>query len=320
MWSAATMVNDHYLNSKTNSKLHPWFITGYSDGESSFSIRVRTSPSSRFGFNISIVYSIGAEVNPVNKNLLEQVKEYFTGAGSISKSGNMYYYEITSLKSLINVRKHFEEFPLQTTKFVHFKLWCKVMDILENKEQLTKPGFDRILSLKSVFPKGLSDKLLEVYPKESILLITKPVFEPSKTPLDPNWIAGFVQADGTFGLNYTKQVRMKHGYTCQPQFRITQHERNLIVLNRIIETMGCGTIVKPSGDRDRYSISVANLADLVTIIIPFFEKYPIYGAKHLDFLDFFKGVCILKNKGHLTSKGLNELKYLAYAMNTYRKF
>jgi len=37
--------------------------------------------------------------------------------------------------------------------------------------------------------------------------------------------------DGTFGLNYTKQVRMKHGYTCQPQFRITQHERDLIVLN-----------------------------------------------------------------------------------------
>lgn len=121
MWSAATMVNDHYLNSKTNSKLHPWFITGYSDGESSFSIRVRTSPSSRFGFNISIVYSIGAEVNPVNKNLLEQVKEYFTGAGSISKSGNMYYYEITSLKSLINVRKHFEEFPLRLLASDAFK-------------------------------------------------------------------------------------------------------------------------------------------------------------------------------------------------------
>jgi hypothetical protein len=46
-------------------------------------------------------------------------------------------------------------------------------------------------------------------------------------PLDPNWIAGFVQADGTFGLNYTKQVRMRLGYTCQPQFRVCQHERDL---------------------------------------------------------------------------------------------
>ncbi|KAF2135054.1 uncharacterized protein K452DRAFT_212836, partial [Aplosporella prunicola CBS 121167] len=99
-------------------------------------------------------------------------------------------------------------------------------------------------------------------------------------------IAGFVQADGTFGLNYTKQPRMKLGYTCQPQFRVTQHERDLIVLKRIIDSMGCGTIVKPSGDRDRYSISVANTLDLVNIVIPLFEKYPLYGAKHSDFFGF----------------------------------
>ena len=79
---------------------------------------------------------------------------------------------------------------------------------------------------------------------------------------------------------------MKLGYTCQPQFRVTQHERDLIVLKRIIESLGCGTIVKPSGDRDRYSISVANISDLVNIVIPLFENHPLSGAKHKDFLDF----------------------------------
>ena len=82
--------------------------------------------------------------------------------------------------------------------------------------------------------------------------------------LDYNWIAGFVQADGT------------------------QHERDLMVLNRIIESMGCGTIVKPSSDRDRYTISfgsaTANIPDLVDIVIPLFENNPIYGAKHKYFL------------------------------------
>lgn len=54
--------------------------------------------------------------------------------------------------------------------------------------------------------------------------------------------------------------------------------------------MGCGTIVKPApgyGDRDRYNISwapPANISDLVNIVIPLFEKYPLYGAKHKDFL------------------------------------
>ena len=48
---------------------------------------------------------------------------------------------------------------------------------------------------------------------------------------------------------------MKLGYTCQPQFRITQHERYLVVLKRIMSTMGCGNLVKPSSGRDRYDIS-----------------------------------------------------------------
>lgn len=280
----------------------------------------RTKPNSQFGFSIGIVYSIGAEINHLNLKLLEQVKEYFGEVGSISRSGNMYIYEISSLKSLVNVRKHFEEYPLQTTKYVHFRLWCQVMDILENKEHLTKSGFNRVLSLKSLFPKGLSPKLLEVYSKENIIPITKPVFEPSSMKLDHNWIAGFVQADGTFGLNYTKQPRMKLEYTCQPQFRVTQHERDLIVLKRIIDSMGCGIIVKPSGDRDRYSISVANVPDLVDIVIPFFEKNSLYGAKGKDFLDFARGVRIIKDQGHLTTEGLKALKDLAYSMNTYRKF
>lgn len=136
--------------------------------------------------------------------------------------------------------------------------------------------------------------------------------------LDLNWITGFTQADGTFGLNYTKEPRVNLGFRCQPQFRVTQHERDLIVLKIIIETKGCGTIVKPSGDRDRYSISVGNISYLVNIVRPFFEKCPFYGAKNIYF--FCKGICIIKNKGVLTREGLKELKDLAYGMNTYRKF
>jgi len=313
------MVNTRYFCSKPKGKLDPWFITGFTDGEGSFSVRIRKKSNSALGFHVSIVYSIGAEVNPLNLKLLEKVREYFDGVGSISKSANMYYYEVSSIKSLINIRKHFENFPLQTTKYINFKLWCQIFDIIAEKAHLTKPGFYKVLSLKILFPKGLSSDLLEIYSK-NIVHIVKPVFEASNLKLNPNWIAGFVQADGTFGLNFTKQERMKLGYTCQPQFRITQHERDLIVLNRIIESIGCGTLVKPSGDRDRYNISVANISELVDIILPLFQNNPLYGAKGADFLDFSKGISIIRDKGHLTPEGLKKLKDLSYAMNTYRKF
>jgi hypothetical protein len=114
------------------------------------------------------------------------------------------------------------------------------------------------------------------------------------------WISGFSQADSSFGLNCTRVVSTKLGWTFQPQFRVTQHERDLVVLKRMLLTLGCGGLVKPSIGRDRYNFSVSNRKDLINIIIPHFKKYPIYGAKLLDFKDFVKGLDIIRNKEHLT--------------------
>lgn len=63
-----------------------------------------------------------------------------------------------------------------------------------------------------------------------------------------------------------------------------------------------------------------NIKDITTKVIPFFDNYPLYGAKYLDYKDFCKGISIIEKKGHLTLEGLSQLKDLAYGMNTYRKF
>lgn len=168
MWTAATMVkNENYFNKKNINieyNLHPWFITGYCDGESSFSIRVRSSPLNKFDFNVSIVYSIGAQINLENFKLLELLKTYFNKEGSISKCGNMYIYQVSTIKGLKIIRNHFYNFPLQTTKMIYFQLRCQVLDLIENKKNLTIENFLKILSLKSCFPKGLSDKIKNSYP------------------------------------------------------------------------------------------------------------------------------------------------------------
>jgi len=102
---AATMVKDkNYLNTeeiKSGKDLDPWFITGYSDGESSFSIRVRTNLLSQLGFHVSIVYSIGAVIHPENKKLLKLIKNYFNEEGSINTCKNLYLYEVSSIKEYI---------------------------------------------------------------------------------------------------------------------------------------------------------------------------------------------------------------------------
>ena len=106
----------------------------------------------------------------------------------------------------------------------------------------------------------------------------------------------------------------------QPQFRLTQHERDLILLNRVIESMDCGNIVPPSSDRDRYNVSVSDRPNLMNIVIPLFEKHPIYGAKRSDFLDFAKGMRMIDNGEHLTPEGLKTLQDIAHSMNEGRVF
>ena len=159
--------------------------------------------------------------------------------------------------------------------------------------------------------------MIEAY--SNIVPLVKPEYRPSKSLLNPYWIAGFVQADGTFGLKYVKANR-KLGYSCQALFRVTQHERDLIVLERIINTLGCGNVNGPYSGRDRYDISFSSIKYVSNIIIPFFKNYPLYGAKSLDFQSFCQGVSIIEKGGHLTQEGLDKLKLLAYSMNTYRKF
>lgn len=173
------------------------------------------------------------------------------------------------------------------------------------------------MSIKSVFPKGLSKTVREAYP--FIVPLEKPEHIPSLSLLNPYWITGFVQADGSFSLGYHQNSSIKFGYSCQPTFRVTQHERDLIVLQRIIKTLGCGNLLGPYSGRDRYDISVLNIKDISKIVIPFFHNYPLYGAKFAFFQSFCKGVSIIERKEHLTQEGLDQLKLLTYSMNTFRK-
>jgi LAGLIDADG endonuclease len=43
---------------------------------------------------------------------------------------------------------------------------------------------------------------------------------------------------------------------------------------------------------------------IVEHVIPFFDKHPILGSKHLNFLDFKSAAFIIKNKEYLNKDGL----------------
>jgi hypothetical protein len=64
--------------------------------------------------------------------------------------------------------------------------------------------------------------------------------------------------------------------------------------------------------------TVSKYNDIINIIIPLFEKYPIQGEKYLDYESFCKVAELMQNKAHLTLEGLDKIRKIKTGMNTGR--
>jgi hypothetical protein len=85
---------------------------------------------------------------------------------------------------------------------------------------------------------------------------------------DPNWLSGFVTAEGNFDVRITQQSTNNIGSRVQLGFRISQHERDLKLMECLIKYLGSGKIYKYTG-KSAVVLTVFNFFDITNIIIPF---------------------------------------------------
>jgi aspartate ammonia-lyase len=65
-----------------------------------------------------------------------------------------------------------------------------------------------------------------------------------------------------------------------------------------------------------YRYTVNSQRDIVNVIIPFFQRYPLQlPSKRSSFQTFCKIVELIKRKRHLTKEGLDEIRTLKATMN-----
>ena len=133
-------------------------------------------------------------------------------------------------------------------------------------------------------------------------------------------MAGFTSGEGCF---YIKISNSKTGTVIQLVFLIGQHSKDEQLMKSLIKYFGAGYDHKY---REAIEIRISKFSDLTEKVIPFFEKYPIVGVKALDFSDFCcffflkkKPVAeLMKNKAHLTSEGLDQIRQIKMGMNKGR--
>lgn len=86
------------------------------------------------------------------------------------------------------------------------------------------------------------------------------------------------------------------------------------VLFLMQKKFGCGFMRRDMKDKT-LKYEVRSLDDLLTKVIPHFERYPLLSGKAKDF-KLFKRACLLMDKRmHTTLEGLEKITKLAFQMN-----
>jgi len=143
--------------------------------------------------------------------------------------------------------------------------------------------------------------------------------------LNPWYITGFTEGEGTFHIAIYRDDKMKCNFKFIPEFHINQSMLRRETLQEIKKYFGCGYI-KSNHRRnikdDTQVFVVRSRTDLENKIIPFFKKYPLLSNKQKTFLTFEKIVRSLSLGKHSTKTGAKYIIKLAYSMNkqgAYRK-
>jgi len=147
-------------------------------------------------------------------------------------------------------------------------------------------------------------------PSNSISLIRN--LSTLKSKLDPSYVTGFTDGEGSFILTIIKDNKYKTGWRVACRFVISLHKKDLILLNKIKDFFNTGNVFYAGKDASQYRVE--SLKGL-EIIINHFDKYPLKTKKQIDYILFKLAYNLIKNKNHTTKDGLLKLVALKAGMN-----
>ena len=145
--------------------------------------------------------------------------------------------------------------------------------------------------------------------------------------ITPENIAGLVVGEGCFYAESAADKKYKSGWRVRPAFCIEMRHDETEILEAVRDALGCGGIYRLDFGRYRgyqqkrwaphAKYRVSKLAHLNDQVIPFFERYTLFGRKRRAFECFVPLVQLLIARRHLEPEGLAEAKRLAEALSTH---
>ena len=129
--------------------------------------------------------------------------------------------------------------------------------------------------------------------------------------LDPQYVAGFIDGEGSFSISIGKHKTLRRGFEVRPEFEIELRKDDQEILERILVTIGIGRIYDCSYERYGWyphaKYKITSIWDLKEYLFPFLDKHPLQAKKRKSYLLFRKIVLMVCAKEHLSDEGFNKI-------------
>jgi len=237
--------------------------------------------------------------------VLHKIKEQL-GIGSVETHANSCVFIVRNVADLLNVLiPILDANPLRTTKYLDYLDFKRMVVLLNNAPNSAVVGADKELAQATITGMNTARTLTE----EQLSLIPQ-------CPINPYWLLGFVEGEGTFGVK-----------NMVPYFQLGQHARSAFVIDAISKylqglqdlfgfTLNSPTLspnVTINKKTNVHVLSLSNVDSLHDTLAHFFLGLPFQTRKETDFLYW----CVLLHMHKFGYAYLAEGRKLAVAIANY---
>ena len=132
-------------------RLDASWISGFTDGEGCFHISINKIQKMSLGWQVLPEFRIVQHEK--DESVLYKIKDYF-GFGNVRTNrkdhhGERKEFKVRGLENLNKIIGFFRKYPLKTSKKKDFEIFSEVIELMNNKEHLTRKGLDEIAKLIS---------------------------------------------------------------------------------------------------------------------------------------------------------------------------
>jgi hypothetical protein len=128
-------------------RLDKQWIVGFVDGEGCFHVSINRNEKMTLGWQVLPEFRV---VQHKSDNcVLEKFKDFF-GFGKVCRNhGDRNEFRVRGMENLNKIVEFFQQNKLRTSKQKDFELFSEIIKCMNNKEQLSKEGIEKIANLAS---------------------------------------------------------------------------------------------------------------------------------------------------------------------------